>query len=307
VKHTDDDLDDDLDAEQTRSAEECEQRYRELLVTARPGDSAELETRPQIGTSPAAPARRVLVAEDNLLSQQVLARQLATLGFVCDIVADGGEAFSSVTRGEYDVVLMDLQMPVLDGRSVTRLIRQWEKENGALPVKIVAVTASASAIDRRRCLEIGMDDHLPKPLRIADLSSVLNRLLDSSSSAAFAPEGSEPGSHPELDHSMIEGLRALGEDDGTFLRGLVRQFRADGDARLTRLERAAEDGDIFAIRVLAHALCGSSANIGAAGVTAACRAIEVLSPGDDASHYQNAVRRVRSAYDHVLPLLDGLA
>ena len=306
MKLSDDDLHDELDDEQTRSAEEREQRYRELVVMEHTGDSPELEPRAKTETSPAAPARRVLVAEDNRLSQQVLARQLATLGFVYDIVADGGEAFNSVTRGGYDVVLMDLQMPVLDGRSVARLIRQWEKENGAPPVKIVAVTASASADDRRRCLEIGMDDHLPKPLQIAVLSSVLNRLLDSSAFAAFAPETSEPGSHPDLDHSMIEGLRALGEDDGTFLRGLVRQFRADGDARLARLERAAEDGDIFAIRVLAHALCGSSANIGAAGVTAACRAIEVLSPNDDASHYQNAVRRVRCAYDHVLPLLDGL-
>ncbi len=302
MRHTDDDLDE----EQTRSAEESERRYRDLEVTEHLGDSAELETRPQIETSPAAPARRVLVVEDNPLSQQVLARQLATLGFVYDIVADGGEAFISVTRGRYDLVLMDLQMPVLDGPSVTRLIRQWEKEHGTPPVKIVAVTVSASAADRLRCLAIGMDDHLPKPLRIGDLSSVLNRLLDSSPSAVFAPERSEPGSHPELDHSMIEGLRALGDDDGTFLRGLVRQFRADSDARLARLERAAEDGDIFAIRALAHALCGSSANIGAAGVTAACRAIEALSPDDDASHYQNVVLRVRSAYDDVLPLLDGL-
>jgi len=302
VRHTDDDLD-----EETRSAEERERRYRELLVTEHLGDPEEIETRAQTGTSLAPPARRVLVAEDNLLSQQVLARQLAALGFVCDIVTDGGEAFSSVTRGGYDIVLMDLQMPVLDGRSAALLIRQWEKENGAPPVRIVGISASGSAGDRRRCLEIGMDDHLQKPLRISDLSSVLNRLLDSSSSAAFSPERNEAGSHPELDHSMIEGLRALGEDDGTFLRGLVRQFRADSDARLAHLERAAEDGDPVAIRALAHALCGSSANIGATGLTAACRAIEDLGATDNVRQYRDAVRRIRAAYDQLLPLLDGLA
>jgi len=105
---------------------------------------------------------------------------------------------------------------------------------------------------------------------------------------------------------MIEGLRALGKDDGTFLRGLIRQFRADGDARLARLEQAANDGETSVIRAVAHLLYGSSASIGAVRVTAACRAIEGLSAKDGDSQYRNAVRRIRSAYEHVLPLLDGL-
>jgi CheY-like chemotaxis protein len=196
-------------------------------------------------------------------------------------------------------------MPVLDGLAATRLIRQWEKERGAPPVKIVAVTANGSAADRLRCLKTGMDDHLPKPLRIAELSSVLNRLLDSSSTAAPL-EINALEDHPDLDDSMIEGLRALGQDDGAFLRGLIRQFRADSEARLALLELAARDCETSVIRAAAHALCGSSANIGAAGVTAACRALEVLSAHDDASEYRNAVRRIRSAYEKVLPLLDGL-
>jgi CheY-like chemotaxis protein/HPt (histidine-containing phosphotransfer) domain-containing protein len=253
----------------------------------------------------APPSWRILVAEDNPLNQQVIARQLAALGFSCDIVADGREAFRSVMSGRHDVVLMDLQMPVLDGLGATRLIRQWEKEHGAPPVRIVAVTASGSPTDRLRCIEIGMDDHLPKPLRMAELSSVLSRLLDSWSPAV--PEIDALEVDPALDHSMIEGLRALGEDDGTFFRNLVRQFRADGDARLARLEQAAKDGETSVVRAVAHALCGSSANIGAVGVAAACRAIEALNANDDASHYRNAVRRTRSAYERVLPLLDGLA
>lgn len=252
------------------------------------------------------PALRVLVAEDNRLSQRIIAGQLARLGIACDIVADGSEAFGSVISGRYDVVLMDLRMPVLDGLAATRLIRQWEKECGAPPVKIVAVTADGSASDRLRCLKTGMDDHLPKPLRIAELSSVLNRLLDSPSPAT-PPDVGAFESHPDLDHSIIEGLRALGQDDGAFLRGLILQFRADSDARLALIEQAARDGEISVMRAAAHALCGSSANIGAAGVTAACGAIEVLSANDGASEHQNAVQRIRDAYERVLPLLDGLA
>jgi HPt (histidine-containing phosphotransfer) domain-containing protein len=151
-----------------------------------------------------------------------------------------------------------------------------------------------------------MDDHLPKPLRIAELSSVLSRLLDLSPPSA-RQEISAREDHPDLDHSMIEGLRALGEDDDTFFRGLVRQFRADSDARLARLDLAANDGETAVIRALAHALRGSSANIGAVGVAAVCRALEVLSANDDATNYRNAVGRIRSAYEKVLPLLDELA
>jgi CheY-like chemotaxis protein len=250
------------------------------------------------------PSLRVLVAEDNRLSQQIIAGQLARLGVPCDIVATGSEAFRSVIGGRYDVVLMDLRMPLLDGLAATRLIRQWEKERGAPPVKIVAVTANGSAADRVRCLKTGMDGHLPKPVRIAQLSSVLNRLLDPS-----LPTIPQPVSASEihvLDLSMIEGLRALGQDDGTFFRGLVSQFRADGDARLALLELAARDGETTVILAAAHALLGSSANIGAAGVTAACRALEVLGANDDAREYREAVRRIRFAYKRVLPLLDAL-
>jgi CheY-like chemotaxis protein len=267
------------------------------------------ESASPIETDPAAATAglRVLVAEDNRLSQQIIAGQLARLGIACDIVADGREAFGSVISGRYDVVLMDLRMPVLDGLAATRLIRQWEKERGAPPVKIVAVTANGSATDRLRCLKTGMDEHLPKPLRLEQLSSVLNRMLDSSSSSTATPNEVSAPEIPELDFSTIEGLRALGQDDGAFLRGLIRQFRADSEARLALLESAARDGEISVIRAVAHALYGSSANIGATGVAAACRAIEALNANDDARRYRSALRRLRSVYERVLPLLDGLA
>ncbi len=299
--------DDDRDEENGPSVDDDERRCRELIDRAHL-EPADIEPRPTVeagAASEAPPSRRVLVAEDDRLSQQVIAGQLATLGFSCDIVADGSEALGSVISGRYDVVLMDLRMPVLDGLAATRLIRQWEKERGAPPVRIVAVTANGSAIDRLRCLKSGMDEHLPKPLRIAELSFVLNRLLDSPPSQAVREVNAREG-HPDLDHSMIEGLRALGEDDGTFFRGLFRQFRADSDARLALLEQAANDGETSVIRTVAHALRGSSANIGAAGVAAECRAVEALNADDDASQYRNAVQRLRSAYERLLALLDRL-
>lgn len=108
----------------------------------------------------------------------------------------------------------------------------------------------------------------------------------------------------DLDAETIEGLRELGEDDDTFLCELINLFRTDSVERLAGLERAAQSGESAVIRTLAHALCGSSANVGAMGVSAACRAIDHLRADDDAALYADAVNNVRRAYDRVIPLLD---
>ena len=249
---------------------------------------------------------RVLVAEDNPVSQQVVTRQLMTIGLSCHVVPDGGAVFASVMTGQYDLVLMDLQMPVLDGIPATRLIRLWEKETGATPVRIIAVSADGTESDRRHCLDAGMDEHLRKPLRIGELSAVLDELRDAPASRPPAHRGAAVG-HGELDAASIDALRALGNDDGTFLRELVRHFLTDGNVRLATLERAAEAGKLSVMHSFAHDLTGSSAMIGAIEVADACRAIALLRANDDASLYRNAVIRIREAYDRALPLLAALA
>jgi CheY-like chemotaxis protein/HPt (histidine-containing phosphotransfer) domain-containing protein len=278
--------------------------FRFTALLPRCADAKRIPSHPSV-LADASSRWRVLVAEDNVVNQQLISRQLATLGSSCDVVADGVKAFTSVVGGHCDLVLMDLQMPVLDGFSATRLIRQWEKEQKAAPIAIVAITANGTTSDRARCLEFGMNEHLPKPLRIGDLSAVLHRFLDRPAPPAVSTVHGEE-SRPELDADTIEGLLALGEDDGTFLRELVDQYRTDADARIAGLERAAERGEHLPIRTLAHALRGSSANLGAVEVTEACRSLEELTE-ENVEAYIAAVGIIREAYSRVLPLLEALA
>ena len=117
---------------------------------------------------------RVVVAEDNVVNQRLIQLQLKKLGVVADIVSNGREALAALERKTYDVVLMDCQMPEMDGYEATRTVRR----GGRHPrLRIIAMTANAMQGDRERCLEAGMDEYLSKPTRIEDLRLALERFL----------------------------------------------------------------------------------------------------------------------------------
>ncbi|MEA2704663.1 MAG: hypothetical protein QOD63_2608, partial [Actinomycetota bacterium] len=151
-------------------------QLHDCLATMLVAPSAAAE--PAAELSPKLPARagsagRVLLAEDNLVNQQVASAMLVNLGFAVDIAADGAEAVAAATTTRYRAILMDCQMPVMDGYQATGQIRSLPGESRRTP--IVAVTASAMKSDVQRCLEAGMDDHLSKPLRLKALATVMAR------------------------------------------------------------------------------------------------------------------------------------
>ena len=126
--------------------------------------------------SPNGPTQvRVLLAEDNLVNQKVAMIMLKKLGLEADVVANGLEALDALVGVAYDLVLMDCQMPEMDGFEATHRIR--ERERGTRRIPIVAMTANAMVGDREQCLEAGMDDHIPKPVRIEELKRILARWL----------------------------------------------------------------------------------------------------------------------------------
>jgi CheY-like chemotaxis protein len=120
---------------------------------------------------------RVLLAEDNAINQKVALRALSTLGIEAELVVNGEEALRLAKSGAFDLVLMDCQMPVMDGYEATIAIREWELSSRGKRLPIVAMTANALAADRARCLGVGMDDHIAKPFKREELSAMLAKWL----------------------------------------------------------------------------------------------------------------------------------
>jgi CheY-like chemotaxis protein len=114
----------------------------------------------------------ILVAEDNVVNQRLAVRMLGKLGHTADIAPDGVQALNAINRKQYDLVLMDCQMPEMDGYEATRLLRKSGKN-----VRVVAMTANAMQGDREKCLEAGMDDYVSKPIRLEELAAAIQRQL----------------------------------------------------------------------------------------------------------------------------------
>jgi PAS domain S-box-containing protein len=206
-----------------------------------------------------APARkkrfRVLVAEDNAVNQKVALRQLEKLGYEADVAANGLEAVAAIRRQPYDLVLMDCQMPEMDGFQATAEIRKLEAEGRRTP--IVAMTAHALQGDQDKCLASGMDGYISKPVRLEVLADVL-RLWDS-----------------PLDSFVIKELRELGgADSRAFMAELAGAYLKDLPGRLEAIRAAARTNDRDALRLAAHALKGSSANMGAKRLQKLCLLLE---------------------------------
>ena len=221
--------------------------------------------RPDIEASvPAGPGLRVLVAEDHAINQQVAVGLLTKLGHRADVADDGGEAVALVEKCDYDLVLMDLQMPRMDGIRATQAIR-------ALPgakakTIIIAMTANAMSGDRELCLEAGMDDYLAKPIDRRRLAAMIERWRDHFAAAPqqFAPAEPVPGAAaqdaedaPLIDTEAVADLRdALGEDA---FRGLRDRFFGSMADRLEELRTAPDSASVARV---AHGLRGAALNLG---------------------------------------------
>lgn len=216
---------------------------------------------------------RILLAEDNPVNQKVALACLSRMGYRADVAASGLEALEAVRREAYDVVLMDVQMPAMDGFEATRRIRSLLPP-GEGPW-VVALTASAMTGDAEKCAAAGMNDYLSKPVRIEELAAALRR----------APRGAPrpgpadaAGGLPVLAPGPLEELRSLetpgGED---FVASLLSIFRDDVPAKLEQMDRSAAAGDAETFRRAAHSLKASAASLGGGRVQALSARMESLS------------------------------
>jgi CheY-like chemotaxis protein len=216
---------------------------------------------------------RVLVAEDNPVNQLVIQGMLDKRGYASEIVANGREALDRLARGGHAAVLMDVQMPELDGIEATVRIRAQEEDGQHLP--IIAMTASAMEGDRERFLEAGMDDYISKPLRPDELDAVLERWLGGAPTpppqAAAGNGGGGGGGGELIDAGRVERFRA---DYPEIADRLVALFADTTPPLIEQLSNAVHAGEDDSVRKLAHKLKGSCQNVGATRMAALCRQLE---------------------------------
>ena len=234
------------------------------------------------------PPERVLLAEDNQVNQQVAQAMLEHLGFTVDVVTDGAEAVKAVTRNPYAAVLMDCQMPTLDGYQATREIRRVQ--GVAAHVPIIAVTASAMSSDQQRCLAAGMDDYIPKPLSLTALGAVLERWAPekpdheaAGESPVEAAAAAARRASPTIDPQVLARLSVLGEASGedNLLKRLKILFLSDADTHVGAIHQAIAADDASAMGESAHTLGGASSNLGATLLAELCATLEASGESGD--------------------------
>jgi CheY-like chemotaxis protein/HPt (histidine-containing phosphotransfer) domain-containing protein len=230
---------------------------------------------------------QILLAEDNAVNQKVALRLLERLGYSADVASDGLEAIEAVARGRYDVVLMDVQMPELDGLEASRRIcERWPDTRP----HIIAMTANALPEDREACVAAGMDDYVAKPIRSEQLAEALKRVAPARQDAVPAAQ------HPQglVAGAALESLRELGGDD--FLAEVIDTFLADAPALLATLHHALAEGGIAELRRAAHTLKSNGATLGAGEFTERCRALEQEAREGRLEDASDLVARIEEQY-----------
>jgi CheY-like chemotaxis protein/nitrogen-specific signal transduction histidine kinase len=208
---------------------------------------------------------RILIADDDRVSQLVLTRQLEARGYSVDVASNGREAVELHAKGSYDAIFMDCQMPELNGFEATVAIREHEGDERHTP--IVAMTASAREADREQCFVSGMDDYVPKPLDQTSLDAALARrmpVFDSEAPDAQGGKGKsrspKPASLPLLENSLLADVFRHNSESRGYLIGV---FIEESRGRIEQIALAEQTGDAAAMQRLAHALKGSARTIGA--------------------------------------------
>lgn len=256
----------------------------------------------------------VLLVEDNLVNLNVAKKILLRLGLECDVAQDGLAALTAIDHHQYDLVLMDCQMPRMDGYEATRAIRLREATKGLARLPVIAMTANAMEGDRQKCLDAGMDDYLSKPVMPATLRLMLCQWLprnefDAPEATAdnIKPMGDttryavpdeelegSPGQPRDIDRSVLDELHEIMEDD---LVTLLLSFLDTAPGLIREIEAGILDRDLEQVILPAHSLKSSSANVGALKLSDIARQIEQAARQDDLTRVSSAYKGLNQSFD----------
>jgi signal transduction histidine kinase/DNA-binding response OmpR family regulator len=248
----------------------------------------------------------ILLAEDNPVNVEVAREYLTSFGCTVSVVGNGLEAIAALKSSKFDLVLMDCQMPIMDGLTATRRIRDTEKTRGLTAVPIVALTANAFAEDRARCFDAGMNGYLSKPYsedQLYDAVADWTRQASRTTAAIAAPIDAAPitaAIDGRLDQALIAPLRAKRPE---LLARIIKTFLQHAPTTLTELTTAASAGDCERMGRAAHSLKSSSANLGAMALSLRCRDLETSARINDlptSCHHALAIAAGFSAVERAL-------
>jgi CheY-like chemotaxis protein/nitrogen-specific signal transduction histidine kinase/HPt (histidine-containing phosphotransfer) domain-containing protein len=274
------------------------QLYNTLLQLLTAGRAGEEEVEAVTDGKRARSALRILLAEDNTMNQKVALRLLEQLGYRADVASNGREAIEALERQPYDVVLMDVQMPELDGLDATREIcERWPEQ--ARP-HIVAMTANALPEDREACFAAGMNDYVAKPIRAEELVAALKRAKP----LANGEGGSVAVSHISLDDAALGSLRDLGGDE--FLGEVIDAFLADAPTLIATLRSSLGEKNSEELRRAAHTLKSNGATLGADEFAELCRTLEHRAKAGELEGAAELVDRIEQEYRPLEEALSAL-
>jgi PAS domain S-box-containing protein len=245
---------------------------------------------------------RILLAEDNAVNQKMALLILSRLGYRADVAGNGLEAIAALRRQTYDLILMDVQMPEMDGLSATRYIRKtWET---ARRPWIVAMTANAMQGDREQCLDAGMDDYVSKPIQVEGLVRALSRCNPHHMISAGQPALISTGA---IDHKALQALReVMGDDANAGIVELIDCYLTEALELLQAIDTAVSQQDAAALNRAAHAPKSSSAYLGATAVANCCTQLEadsrdgILASAATIRQLKREYERVQIALQHML-------
>ena len=303
------------------------QLYNLLLNLTLGGSWEETPPKPKEPVRRSAPAGPILLAEDNPTNQQVCAAMLEWLGLETDVVSNGREALDALRKKHYALVLMDCQMPDMDGFEATRRIRAEQASgSGAASshrVTVIALTANAMAEDREQCLAAGMDDYLSKPFSLNQLESLLNKWLKDNSGKGASdsevsgrlPKGKggnaqtpQPEDESVIDEKAFRDILIMQEQGNRdLLSKVLTSYLEHSSGLIADLAGGVEDNNHQAIRISAHTLKSSSANVGAFGLAELCRRMERKAGGSANGsmgklklEIEAEYRKVRTALERII-------
>jgi signal transduction histidine kinase/DNA-binding response OmpR family regulator len=255
---------------------------------------------------------RILLAEDNATNQKLALTVLGRLGYQADVAANGLEALQALQRQTYDVVLMDVQMPEMDGLDATRRLRR--EFPAAQQPYVIAMTANAMQGDREMCLAAGMDDYLSKPIRIAELVRALQASSPIQGSAQVQPEPIEsavpdraaPPAESVIELSTLAELQVLLGGDFASLARLIDSFLEDAPKLLAELRQSISNGDAAGLRRAAHSLKSNGNDFGALAFASLCKELEVLGKSGELSGAADLNDQLVVEYERVSAALTAI-